>query len=160
LLFGPSGRRFHDVYRVLTIYWIRISIWEIDIDVIHYFVVSCLGKGLPTTDSFFKEYWQIFTRRFRSTGYGVQWSALSFCGNIIKFLRKLTLLLDVSSYILSGKCPYLGGTFCLMCSTEDEGSRLTCTFGHFLASNLMGTALRTPSLVYVIYVKRPLTLNF
>jgi hypothetical protein len=36
-----------------------------------------------------------------------------------------------------------------MCSTEDEGSRLNCTISHSLASNLMGTALRTQSLVYI-----------
>jgi hypothetical protein len=122
-------------------------------------------------DSFFKEYWQIFTRRFRRSGYGVQWSALassdpeiskctarksypykqrqlSFCGNIIKFLWKLTVLWGAFSYILSAKYRYFGGTFSLMCSTEDEGSRLTCTLSHSLASNIMGTALRKPSILY------------
>ena len=186
MLFGQSGRHFHGMYRFLPIYWVRISIWEKDIGLIHFFVVSCLGKDLPTADPFFKKNWQIFTRRMRRTGYGVQWSALassapeihkctarkpypykqrqlSFCSNIIKFLWKLTVLWNVFLYILSDKCRYFGGTFCVMCSTEDEGSKLTCTISHSLATILMGTALRTLSLVYfvfVICVKRPLTPDF
>lgn len=112
MLFWQSCLRFHDMCRVLPVYWFRISTWEMDVVLIQFFVVSCLGRGLPTADSFFKEYWQIFTRRFRSTGYGFQWSALassapeiykctarkpypykqrqlSFCGNNIKFYWNL-----------------------------------------------------------------------
>jgi citrate synthase len=87
---------------------------------------------------------------------------LSFCGNIVHFLWKLR---DLISYILPDNSLYFGEPFCLMCRTEDEGSRTICTASPSLVSNLMDTALRTRSLVYeyflfVICIQRPFTPNF